>query len=119
MNPFDIINDLSYGKKYILEEESHYNPFITNKQFSLFFDTIGYSNEMNLSSHIDNKLQYDYYFHSIRKNKRFTKWPKKDKSDALESIQKYYGYTVPKAKEVLKILSKKQIQYIIKITNPE
>jgi len=115
MNPFDIINDLSYNKKNLLENEGDYLPFIANKHFSYFSDTIFYSNELNMNSHLDKQLQHDYYFNIIRKCKRYAKWNKKDKSTALDAVQRYYQYSESKAKEVLKLLNKKQIQYIMHI----
>ena len=101
MNPFDIIKDLSFGKKGLIDtsNEKEYIPFITNKAFSNFSDAIFYSNHLNMNSHLDNKLQHDYYLNSLRKNKRFSKWHKKDKSEALEAIQEYYGYNSVRAKE--------------------
>jgi len=119
MNPFDIMKDLSYEKKGVLDDEGDYNPFLTNRYFSYFPDTIFYANEMNMSKGLDNKLQHDYYFYSIRKNKRYSKWPKKDKIEILQAIQIYYGYNLSKAKEVLNILNKEQVDFILKRTTPE
>jgi len=119
MNPFDLVNDISYAKKYILEEEKHYLPFIVNTHFSYFGDSIFFANEMNMNYHLDKKLQHDYYFHALRKNKRKSKWHKKGNEDSLDCIQRYYGYGPQKAKEAAKILSKKQVEYIVKKMTPE
>ena len=57
MNPFDVTKDISYDKKGIIDEynENEYQPFLVNRYFSYFPDTIFYSNEMNRRSHINNK----------------------------------------------------------------
>jgi len=119
MNPFDIVNDVSYAKKYILENEKDYLPFIINTHFSYFTNSIFYANDMNMNYHLDNKMQHDYLFHSLRKEKRKTKWFKKEKSDTLSSIQRYFNYSPQKAREAIRLLNKKQIDYIVKIMNPE
>jgi len=119
MNMFDIMKDLSYEKKGILENEEDYNPFLTNRYFSYFPDTIFYANEMNIANTLDNKLQHDYYFNSLRKNKRYSKWLKKENQEVLQAIQQYYGYSLSKAKEVLSILNKEQVEFILKRTTPE
>jgi hypothetical protein len=121
MNPFDIMKDLSYDKKGTIDNsnEGEYNPFLTNRFFSFFPDTIFYANEMNMSNGLDRKLQHDFYLHSLRKNKRYAKWPKKDSQTIIEAIQTYYGYNVAKAKEVLNILNNEQVEIILKRTTPE
>jgi hypothetical protein len=94
------------------ECESSYPPYIINRCFSGFLDTILIANEMNLNSHLDKKLQYDFYINIIRPKKRFSPWIKKEKLDSLESIKQYYGYSDDKAKTALKILTEEQIEFI-------
>ena len=108
-------NSISYTKTYsdpsgIVEHK--YVPWRTNRYFSNFIDTVLYVNEINMHSHLDNKLQYDYLFHSIRKNRRFFKNQKSDKSENLALVQNYYKYNVQRAKEVLRILTPEQLEYI-------
>lgn len=121
MNVFDIMKDVSYDKKGLIDDnnEGEYVPFLTNRFFSFFSDTIFYANEMNMCHGLDNKLQHDYYLHAIRKNKRYHKWPKKDDQKVIQAIQMYYGYSVAKAKEVLGILNNEQVELILKRTTPE
>lgn len=120
---FDLINDLSYNKKNILTDENikEYNPRMINRFFSFFPETVLYSNEMNLLPQLYKDEHYQFYMNIIRKNKRFTKWPKKNKSreDELNAIQKYYGYNLSRAREVLKLLSKEQLEHLVEIMNPE
>lgn len=62
MTPFDFSNDISHKKEHIMTDdylESLYVPFVVNRALSLFPDTLFHVNEMNLNSHLDNKLQYE------------------------------------------------------------
>ena len=119
MNPYDFVNDINFGKKDIMTDsdnpelaESTYNPFLTNRALSYFPDTIQFANMMNKNSHIDNMLQYSFLLNIIRKRKRFSKWFKKNDDDVLQMVIDYYGYSVNKAKEALKILNDEQIEFI-------
>ena len=75
-------------------------------------DTILYSNEMNMASHLDNKMQYDFFINTIRKRKRFSPWLKKDFLKDLESVKQYYGYNNDKAETALGLLTNEQLQFI-------
>jgi hypothetical protein len=116
--PFDFIKSIN-EHKYMMKDalsESEYNAFIINLGFSLFSDTIFQANEMNRLSHLDNKMQYDYLYNSIKPKKRFRKWPKKDKitGDNIRLICDMYKYNVSKAKTALSILTQEQIDIIKK-----
>ena len=119
MNPFDFVNDINFGKKDIMTDsdnpelaESTYNPFLTNRALSYFPDTIQFANMMNNNSHKENKMKYSFLLNIIRKRKRFSKWFKKNDDDVLQMVIDYYGYSVNKAKEALKILNNEQIEFI-------
>lgn len=111
MNPFDFVNSINYIKKDIMTEENEkdYNSFLTNRQLSYFSDTVLASNEMNINSHLDNKLQYHFLINIIRKKKRFSKWEKNISTENLESVKEYYGYSNEKAKTALMILSPEEL----------
>lgn len=117
MKPFDIVTDISSGKKKLIDSsnEKLYNAFIINRALSYFPDTVFYAQEMNINHHLDNLLQHDFLFHSIRKAKRFSKWSKKDKVSDIEIVQEYFKYSNKRAEEALKILSKKDISEIKKL----
>lgn len=112
----DYLNSINTTKQNLIdsdpEAESKYLPYIVNRCYSGFIDTILLANEMNLNSHIDKKLQYDFYINIIRPKKRFSPWLKKEKLDSLECIKEYYGYSDEKAKVALKILTDEQIEFI-------
>ena len=119
MNPFDYVNAINQSKKDLIRSsenpelaEKSYVPFLVNKSLSYFVDTIMYANEMNRNSHIDNKLQNDYYLNSVRVSKRFSKWSKKIENGDVESIQEYYKVSFAKAVEIYKVLTSEQINLI-------
>ena len=116
MTPFDFLNEINHGKNDLMVDdidhqvEKQYNPFIINRGLSFFFDTIMDANEMNIRHHLDKKLQNAYYLNNIRKRKRFSKWHKAEKSELLEIVMKFYGYSIKRAKEVLPLLTTENIE---------
>ena len=116
MNPFDYVNDINYGKKNIIKNsdnpelaEKLYPPYLVNKAFSQFADTVRIANEMNIHHQLDKKLQFDFLINIIRSKKRFSKWAKKQDDEILELVMQHYGYSYEKAKQVLPLLSDDQI----------
>jgi hypothetical protein len=121
MNPFDFVNSINLTKNDLMTgtendelAEKGYAPYLVNKALSYFPDTLLYANEVNRLAHIDNKLQYQYLLNSIRAQKRYSKWAKKEDSDDLEVVKEYYGYSNEKAYQALSILSKDQLNHIKK-----
>jgi hypothetical protein len=112
----DYLNSINNSKQNLMDSnpdcESSYPPYIINRCYSGFIDTILIANEMNLNPHLNKKLQYDFYINIIRPKKRFSPWLKKEKLDSLEYIKQYYGYSDEKAKVALQILTDEQIEFI-------
>ena len=48
----------------------------------------------------------------LRKKKRFSPWLRKDKINDLDIVKQYYGYSNAKAEQILKILTKEQLNFI-------
>jgi len=126
MNPFDYVNaingktkkDIMTGTDNDAAAESAYVPYVVNKQFSYFPDTLMFANEINKYSHLDKKLQFHYLLNSIRPGKRYTKWVKKEDSSELELVKQYYQFNDEKARQALTLLSEQQISMIrIKLTS--
>ena len=49
-NPFEFLNDINYGKKYIMVDdlvEKDYNSFMVNRGLSYFNDKVLRANEIN------------------------------------------------------------------------
>lgn len=114
-NPFDIVNDISYKKERLITDdvsEKLHVPFLVNRAFSYFPETIAYAQEMNIKPHLDKKMQYDYLFNSIRKKKRYSKHFKKQMNSDIEAVQEYFDYGYEKAKQAAKVLTKDQLKQI-------
>jgi hypothetical protein len=117
--PFDFINEASYSKKDLIltdespeEIEKMYNPYIVNRGFSFYNDTVLHANEMNMRHHLFKGAQFHYYLGALRSRKRFSKWHKLEKDDDLDLIQKYYQCNRQVAKQYLDVLSPEEIKNI-------
>lgn len=112
----EIIPSLLQTKDYLLndsDEEKNYNPYIVNKALSTHIDCLFYVSEMNANWHLDKKLQYDYYFHSLKGYKRkFQKWFKNEEPEEIKLIMEFYNYSNLKAKQIFHLLSQEQIEII-------
>ena len=113
----DYLNSINYTKKSVMESddpawEKNYPPYIVNKCMSHHMDTVMYANEMNMHSHLDKKLQYDFFINTVRSRKRFSPWDKKQKMNDLEVVKQYYGYSNEKARQALNILTPDQLNFI-------
>lgn len=112
MTPFDFVKSVN-KKDGQLELDEGYVPFIVNRAFSTFFDTIFYANEINKYPNLDPKMQYDFYYNAIPKNpKRFAPWPKKNNDKYLLVVQEYYDCSIQKAKEIISVLDDEKLTII-------
>ena len=117
MNPFEYVNAINMTKKNIMVDdiaEKQYVPYMTNRSLSYFNDTVLIANEMNINHHLDNRLQFDFFINIIRKRKRFSKWFKPESQSDVEVVKAYYGYSNEKAREVLPLLTKEQLEVLKK-----
>jgi hypothetical protein len=114
--PFEFVNAINYTKEYLFNDpqsEKDYNSFLVNRSLSYFVDTIMFASEMNRYPQLTNKQQFDYYINIIARKKRFSKWAEKEsKSDNLDAVCSYYGYSKQRGKDVLDMLSSEQIKFI-------
>ena len=112
----DYLNSINFSKNYLMDEdpgwEKNYPAYVINKCLSHHMDTIMFANEMNIHSHIDKRLQYDFIINIVRPRKRFSPWGKKNKVKDLDLVKKYYGYSSDKATQALEILTPTQLNYI-------
>lgn len=110
-SPFDYINSIFYKNK--LDPES-YVPFMANRGLSYQQDCVYWANEMNQRWNLDKDMQYDFLFYSVRKGKRnFTKWAKANKEDEdLLLISEYYQVNHRRAREILSLINKDEIELI-------
>ena len=116
MSPFDFLNSINITKINLVDQDEDninlYNSFLINRSLSYFPDTVLISNEMNRLHHLDDKMQYDFLINIVRKKKRFSKWDKPDERANMECIKEYFGYSEPKAKQVIGLLTESQIKTI-------
>jgi hypothetical protein len=115
ISPFDFIYAIHYSKENLIVDDwskKQYNPFIVNKGLSYGQDTIIPANEMNSRPHLDKILQFSFLINIVRPKKRFNKWLKAEKIEALEVIREYYGYSKEKARQILPLLCEEKIEII-------
>ena len=115
MNKYDwkYENSITRDKKYQeVNSEEKYIAGRTNKVLSNFIDTILYSNAMNMNRHLNDKMQYEYLFYSIKARKRFFKRDKSSPFDDISLICDYYKYNRKKAEQAVKVLTEEQLYKI-------
>tara|TARA_Y100001968_G_scaffold326362_1_gene369272 strand:- start:914 stop:1300 length:387 start_codon:yes stop_codon:yes gene_type:complete len=112
----DWLNSINFNKDDLTEDDEHiiksYPPFIINKCLSGHIDSVLFANEMNRYHFLDKDMQYKFYLNILRKRKRFSPWIRKDKVSDLDIVKSYYGYSNEKARQVMRILSTEQIDYM-------
>ena len=113
----EYLNAINTTKEKLMDSEDEawtkkYPAFIVNKCLAPFPDTIQFVNEINMRSHLDNKLQFDFLLNTLRPRKRYTAWLKASKVINLQYVKEYYGYNNEKAKSALDVLNDEQIQFI-------
>ena len=112
----DWLNSINYTKKNLIDEypsmEREYSPYIINRCLSGHLDCVMFIYEMNRYHFLPKKIQYDFLLNSLRTKKRFAPWLRKDTIKDLDNVKRYYGYSDEKAKQALRILSKKQLNFI-------
>lgn len=119
-DPFLFMNSINYDKIDLLQEDPllirDYNPFLTNRTLSYHVDAILFANEMNMKSFLPKENQYYYYLHALNKKRRFSKWSKKSAIDNLELIKQIYSVSDSKAIQILKVLTKEQIEQLTNLS---
>lgn len=112
-NPFDYVKNINTKKGYDYDL-SGYVPFLTNRAFAGFIDTIMFAEQMNQAHALGPQLQYDFYYYGIRKGSRFAKIPKPPEPAGLEIVMQYFNYSRQKALEVMHLLDKNAMLNIAK-----
>ena len=113
----DYLNPITHSKKKMDEisddfdtVKKKYVPFVINRSLSYFPDCIMQANNMNMRYGLDKEMQFEYLRTSIRSKKRFSKWDKKDASEKVDMIMKYFGYNYHRASEVADLISDEDIE---------
>ena len=117
-NVFDIVNIINSNKKHkedLVEDselQKHYFPYIINRNFAKYADTLYFAQEMNLNHHLDKKLQYSFLINTVRPGMRFDKKIEKVENANSALISEYFGFNPKKTRTALSILSDNQISMI-------
>lgn len=114
VTPWDIMDAINTHNTELVtadnEAQCKKEAFFLFRGLSMGPDTVIYANEMNSRPHLDFKLQFDFLINTIRPRKRYNKWVKAEKDEVLDVIQEYYGYSIVKARQVLKLHTPAQIE---------
>ena len=111
ISPFSYVQGAN--EKHYNEDLSGYSPYLTNRAFAYHMDTILLAEEMNQCHAFSPTLQYDFYYHSVRKGKRFGFPPKIEDDHNLHHVMKYFQCSKQKALEYLQVLTLNDISGII------
>lgn len=117
INPFDFVNDIQSGKKYIFDDvtEKQYVPFLINKGLSFSPDTVILANYANEFAFLDKQMQHDLLWYGIKKRpKSFNKWPKKTAKN-LNIVQQLYECNEQEAATIASILTEEQMAVLRQI----
>lgn len=116
---FDFISAVSFDKVDLIRNSDNpeataklYSPFMTNRALSFHISSIIDANIMNECSQLDPQLQFDYHLNSIRREKRFSKWFKQEKSEDLDLVCKHYSCNIRRGAEYLTLLTSEQLDVI-------
>lgn len=119
LTPFDFVNAINQSKRDLIADsedpaatEAQYVPYIVNRTFSYFQETVLYANEMNINHHLDKAPQFQFYLSSLRPRKRFAKWHKPDADDRITLIREYYGCSFAVAQQYADVLSTDAVEAI-------
>ena len=115
MNIFDFFTAINLKQDLLKEDPQSITFYIINQLLSQYSDSLLHVNEMNSRPSFDDKLQYDYLFHSLRQGDRnIQRWmvPETFNQNNLELVKQYYGYSTEKAQSALEILTDEQLDYV-------
>jgi hypothetical protein len=101
---FKFVEAVSKSKKDLIKDadnpeemERKYNPYITNRAFSFYSDTILHANEMNSKHLLFKDAQFRYYLGALRPRYRSSEWFKAKKDSDLDNIQQVYQCKIGRA----------------------
>lgn len=93
------------------EDEKDYVPFIINRGLAQGIDTIMLAEEVNRAPLMPKRNQYRFFMSTVKKNKRYNKWAKKDPVDErITIICEAFQVSEQKASEYMLILTEEQIE---------
>ena len=122
MTPFDFVNSINSKSGHILDSEPenirYYDPYIVNKAFSFFYDTILIANMLNMYPDLPKKPHYDFLYNVVSKGKRFGgKWPKKNEDENVQRLAEFYKIKNEMAAKYLQMMTSEQIEFMMSQIN--
>jgi len=111
----DILKSINQTKDLDLIDEFNtgdYNPFIVNRIFANFPDTVIQANQMNMRPGLEKRMQYKYMCTAIRKKSRYSPWLKNVVEDDVTLVKTYFNVSTRKAKEMMPLISDKILNEI-------
>ena len=104
---FDVMSIINSKTNVVWDEdiESAYNPWMINRGYSNFSQSVLFANELNQYPDLDKRLQFDFYYHYLPKCKLFGKWDKATKvAKDEEMIMELFGVSRDKTDSYIKTL---------------
>jgi hypothetical protein len=120
----DFLNSINQTKVDLIRtsydpsvEEKAFPPFPVMRSLSYSQDTLFIVNELNIHSTVFSGLsklqQYDFLMKMVPKGRRFAKWAKSDKDEAVDFLVEHYKYSHTKAKDAASLLSSEDIRELL------
>lgn len=115
LSPFDYIK--SINQKNYMDDLSGFSPFLTAMNYSAGGEAYCFiANALNkIGMHKMSKRSiYDFYFYAIPQNKKWFKYPKKEKElKEIKHLQDWFGIDEKSAKTALELINEEELKTII------
>lgn len=115
VTPFTFLTSINSTKRDEFQElngDANYVPFLINRQLSYFPDCILLANLMNQYSGLSKRQQYAFYLSAVRKQRRFSKWGKRQQDDLIPFVRKTYDMSAQAARSMIELLSPSELQQL-------
>jgi hypothetical protein len=116
-NVFDFINDINFGKQYLLADDtqSEFDAYTVNRAMTIFPDTFAAGEFLNSNHHLDKRMQHDYLFYSVQKRKRWKQGGWLKRSDAekkelkiLKDVARVVQFNLKRTRQFWSVLSESE-----------
>lgn len=109
--PFKAITAISETRPLRVDDVlHHYDPFLTNRAFSLDQETVMLAAHMNERWWISKEMQIAFYLNTVRPRRRWSKWPKALTDERIDIIARYYGMSQREARIHSPLITDEQIE---------
>lgn len=114
---WDLTNSVESKKPYYENNEDlkEWNSYVIMQKYSNSPrpNDVFVANLINRPNQLTPRMEYDYYYHTLRKDKHFYKWSKRENDHELMGyVMEEYNIGPNKARVAMKVLSESQIQEI-------